>query len=299
MVVYRNPDEPRKNSILRYVGNRILNSNKNFLCAVVGGTGTGKSYQCLAIAEEYSKMYNIPFDPSIHVISSLKELLMLIVDKEVEKNIRFGSVIVFDEPQVEGNARNWQSDMNQALSQLISTFRNQRLFVLFATPFLEMIDKQSRNLFHGEFKMIGYDKNTGIAKLKPRFLEYNRNLGDFYRKRLIIQYATKDKKALTISKLNFWHINKASEDTIRIYEDKKKKFTDDLNRKLLNQIELAEKQAEGKNKSDELFKVKELHDKFGDDYISILKEMPHLTPFTLEKYLQFIKKSKQTRKLRV
>jgi len=300
IVIYRNPNEKRVNSIIRYIGNRVQRSNKNFLCAVVGSTGVGKSWSCLTMAEIYSKMFNIPFIPDVHVISSLKELLLLITNKEVEKNIQFGSVIVFDEPQVEGNARNWQSEMNQALSQLISTFRNQRLVIFFATPFLEMIDKQSRILFHGEFKVLGFDRNTGVTNIKPRFLEYIKTKGDFYRKRLIIQFKTKDKEVMTITKLNIWKINKPSQSTIDVYEKKKKSFTDNLNKKLLNQIELSEKQEEGKNKSDELFKVEELFDKYGENYIAMLKEMPHLSPFSLEKYVFFIKKSRNlTNKRRI
>lgn len=300
LVIYRNPAEKKDASILRYIGNRVLNNNKNFLCAVVGSTGSGKSYACLRMAEDYSNMYNIEFNPECHVISSLKELLVLITEPEETRKIKFGSVIVFDEPQVEGNARNWQSEMNQALSQLISTFRNQRLVVFFAVPFIDMIDKQSRILFHGEFKVLGFDRNTGVTNIKPRFLEYIKTKGDFYRKRLIIQFKTKDKEVMTITKLNIWKINKPSQSTIDVYEKKKKSFTDNLNKKLLNQIELSEKQEEGKNKSEELFKVEELFDKYGENYIAMLKEMPHLSPFSLEKYVFFIKKSRNlTNKRRI
>lgn len=290
-VIYRDPNEKRINSIIRYIGNRVLKNNRNFLCGVVGNPGAGKSYCCLGMAEIYSKMFNIPFDPNIHVISSLKELLVLITSKDVDKNIQFGSVIVFDEPQIEGNARNWQSDMNQALSQLISTFRNQRLVVFFATPYLEMIDKQSRIIFMGEFKVMGYDKQTKLTKIKPRFIEYNKKKGDFYRKRLIIKYKTKEKSVMESKKLGFWYIQEASDETINVYEAKKKKFTDDLNKKLLAQIEMSEKQTEGKNKSDEILKVRELYEAHGEDYFKIMEEMPHLSPFTIEKYIQFIKKS--------
>jgi hypothetical protein len=296
LVIYRDPDEERKDSVLRYIGNRVNSSNKNFLCAVVGATGAGKSWGCLGMAENYAKMFGIEFNPDYHVISSLKEMLQLITEPEETRKIKFGSIIVFDEPQVEANSRSWQSEMNQALGQLISTFRNQRLIVFFATPYLEMIDKQSRILFHGEFKVEGYDKSTGLTKIKPRFLEYNKNRGDFYRKRLIIQFKTHDKTAMNITKLHYWHVQKASDKTIKIYESKKKKFTDDLNKKLLNNLLLSEKQAEGKDKSEELFKVGELYDQYGEDYYKILHEMPHLSPFTVEKYLQFIKKTKKYRK---
>ena len=295
-VIYREEGVDKKNSILRYIGNRVLRNNSNFLCAVVGGVGVGKSYNCLRMAQDYSEMFGINFNPEYHVIDSLKELLQLITAPEKERKIGFGSVIVFDEPQVEGNSRSWQSDINKAMGQLISTFRNQRLVVFFALPFLEMLDKQTRIIFQGEFKCEGFDKNTKISTIKPRFLEYSKQKGDFYRKMLIVQFKQPNKSVLTTTKLNKWHVPIASKEIIDIYEAKKKRFTDNLNKKLLAQIELSEQQAEGKNKSDELFKVGELYDQNGEDYYKILEHMPHLNPFTVEKYLQFIKKTKKMRK---
>jgi len=298
-VFYKDPNANKKNSVLRYIGHRVLKNNRNFLCFVTGAVGAGKSYACLRMAEDYAELFGIEFDPTHHVIGSLKELLLLITEPKKTRKIGFGSVIVFDEPQVESNSRSWQSDINQAMGQLISTFRNQRLVVFFALPFLEMLDKQTRIIFHGEFKVEGFDKNTKISTLKPRFLEYNKNKGDFYKKMLRVQFRKKGKKVMTIEKLDKWHIGLASKETIDIYEAKKLKFTDDLNKRLLAQIELAEQQAEGKNKSNELLKVGSLFDEYGEDYLEILKHMPHLNPFTVEKYLQFIKKSRKHQKERL
>jgi len=295
-VIYRNPDEDRVHSIVRYIGNRVLRNNKNFLCAVVGATGSGKSWGCIAIAEIYSIMFGIEFNPECHIISSLKELLILINENANTKKIGVGSIIIFDEPQVDSNSRSWQSEMNQAFSRLISTFRNQRLVLLFALPFIEMLDKQSRILFHGEFKVLGFDKNTKVTTIKPRFLEYNKKKDDFYRKRLIVQYKVNDKNVMNTRKLHLWHIDKPSDTLIDIYERKKKRFTDDLNKKLLDNLLISEKNAESKNKSEELFKVQGYYDEFGEDYVKILQKMPNISPFTLEKYIQFIKKSKKIHK---
>jgi hypothetical protein len=293
LVMYKNPEDKREHSVIRYIGHRVLNNNKNFLCALVGATGAGKSYGCLGIAELYSKQFGIPFDPNIHVVSSLKELLILITADDVDKKVGFGSIIVFDEPQIEANAREWQSEMNKALSQLVSTFRNQRLVVLFAVPYLEMIDKQSRVLFHGEFKVEGYDKTTKFTHIKPRFLEWNKNKSDFYRKRLAIWYKTENKIAFNKIKLHSWDVPLASAQTIETYEAKKKKFTDDLNKKLLHRIELNEKQQEGRDKSADFQKVKELFDFYGEDYEKIMEQMPHLQPYSIEKYISFIKRSRK------
>jgi hypothetical protein len=295
MVIYNDENADKKNSVLRYIGNRVLNSNKNFLCAVTGGVGMGKSYACLRMAEDYSKMFDIEFNPKYHVIDSLKELLKLITAPEKERKIRVGSVIVFDEPQVEGNSRSWQSDINKAMGQLISTFRNQRLVVFFALPFLDMLDRQTRIIFQGEFKVEGYDRNTKITTIKPRFLEFNKTKKDFYRKMLLVRFKVKGKKVMITTKLNKWHIPITSKEIIDVYEAKKQHFTDELNKKLLAQIELNEQKMEGRNKSDELFKVANLFERYGEDYMTILEHMPHLTPFQLEKYLLFVKKSKKLR----
>lgn len=254
-------------------------------------TGNGKSWGSLAMAEKYAQQFGIEFNPEYHVINSLKELLKLITAADVDKKIKVGSVLLFDEPQVEGNARNWNSEMNQAFSQLISTFRNQRLVVFFATPYLSGLDKQSRILFHADFKILGFDRNNGITSIKPRFLEWNKDKEVFYSKRLLVSYPAKGKKVYEHVKLDTWSIPKASKITLDTYEGKKKKFTDDLNLKLLKKIEMSEKQTESVDKYAEILKVKELYLEFGDDYLKILEQMPRLTPFSLDHYLRFIKKS--------
>jgi ABC-type oligopeptide transport system ATPase subunit len=295
-VVYKDPNEERTNSIVRYIGSRVLDNNKNFLCALVGQTGSGKSWTGVSICEMYSKMFNIEFDAKVHIISSLKELLLLINDKEIHQKIKPGSIILFDEPQTEANSRTWQSDANQALNTLVSTFRNQRLVVLFATPYLEFIDKQSRILFHAEFKMLGYNKQTLIARVKPRFLEYATRTNQFYYKRLVVKYAVPGKEVFEVKKLGFWNVPKASDGNLIIYEAKKKAFSEELNRKLLNQVLLREKNLESKNKNEDFLKVSELYDKFGEDYLKISGELPHISPLVLSRYVTLVKKTRKAQK---
>ena len=50
---------------------------------------THNSWGCLGIAELYSKMFGIEFEPEVHVISSLKELLLLITSSDADKKIKF------------------------------------------------------------------------------------------------------------------------------------------------------------------------------------------------------------------
>lgn len=290
-VVYPDPKETRENSILRYIGYRVLRNNRNFLCSITGATGSGKSYLGLALCETYAKMHGLDFDPKVQVISSLKELLQLITGDALGGKLKVGSPILFDEPQTEANSRSWQSEVNQAFNSLMSTFRNQRLVVFFALPYMEMIDKQSRILFHGEFRVEGFDKTTKITTVKPRFLEYNKNKGDFYIKRLIIEYAVEGKKKRGRTMLGVWKVPLASKEVVDVYEEKKKKFTDDLNRKLLAQLELKDQALQSKNKNEEFKKLVELYKQYGEDYVKLTEFMPYLNVNTLRMYLYLIKKS--------
>ena len=196
------------------------------------------------------------------------------------------------EPQVEANATSWQSEMNQALRQLISTFRNQRLAVFFATPFLSMIDKQSRMLFHGDFKVEGFDRTTKLTTIKPRFIEYVKEMDKFYRKRLIVQTAVAGKKVHEFEKLGIWKVPKASDALLDVYEAKKKQFTDNLNKKLLNTILLNEKQNDSKNKNEEFMQILKMYETIGENYIEMSLAFPHLNIQTLKNLIWIIKKSK-------
>lgn len=297
IVIYREVGQERKNSILRYIGNRVLTSNKNFICGVTGKTGDGKSWSSLAMCEDYCEMFNIPFDPKIHVIRSLKQLLELIINKELHKNIQVGSALLFDEPQVETSADEWQSMLSKALTTLLSTFRNQRLVMFFCMPYMNMIPKKSRTLFHGEFRVLGFDKTTKMATLKPRFLEYNENYDMFYKKRLLIMYKVDNKRHLIKTKLNKWQVEKASDHIIEVYEAFKKDMTDKINLELYQKILENESKERGDAKSKDFLKVAELYNKYGEDYVRILNEIPTLTPYTLENYLRFIKRAAKTEKI--
>jgi hypothetical protein len=293
-VIYRNPSDDRSNAILRYIGQRVLTQNKNFLCAIVGQTGMGKSWAGISMCEQYSKMYGIPFKVNIHVIHTLKQMLSLIKTKELEKNIQIGTPLLFEEPQTAANARDWQSESNKMLSALLSTFRNQRLVVFFSTPYLSMIDKQSRILFHGEFKALGFDIKTGESNLKPRFLEYNGDMDKFYHKMLIVLHKQEGKRHLIKDKAFNWIIPKASKELLDEYEAIKQKFSVNLIDKLWNQLEKSENKKEMADKPNSMVlfdQIKDLYMVYGDNYIKIRGEIGEINPSTYNKCIYLIKRS--------
>lgn len=289
-ITYKDPKVTRKNSFIHYFANRVLNNNKNFLCAVTGQTGSGKSWLSGAVAEIYSNLYDIGYNPRIHILFSVKELLDLINRKDLLEVLPPGSIILFDEPQVSANARDWRSEANQILGTLTSTFRNMRLIVLFATPFLEFIDKQSRILFHAEIEVNGFDKTRNMTLCKPRFLEWNAKKGEFYKKRLIVKYAVEGKTSLNWYYLQNWEVPKPSKKWVEVYEGMKSSFTKRLNAELKQQYEYMQSQA---NKGRDLVKLIELWDEHGYKLHIFARELPHLSPYALERLVAMVKKQKK------
>lgn len=290
IILYNDPDVERKHSFIKYFASRVLNNNKNFLCAVTGPTGAGKSWLCGAISEIYSKEYGIYYNPKVHTIFSVKELLDLINRKDLDDVLPPGSIVMFDEPQVSVNSRDWRSEANQVLNTLTSTFRNMRLIILFATPFLEFIDKQSRILFHAEIEVKGYDKTTGLSLCKPRLLEWNPRKGDFYKKRLVVKYPDREKTALEWYFVQHWTVPKPSKQWQIVYEAAKLAFTKKLNRELKQQFEYSQSV---QNKGRDLVRLIELWDDGGYNLRKFSTELPHLSPYALERLVAMVRKQKK------
>lgn len=292
-LTYSDPKAERKDSFIRYFGERVNKNNKNFLCAVTGQTGSGKSWASGSIAEKYAKEYNINYDPNIHNIFSLKALLDLINRKDLDKILPFGSVLLFDEPQVSVNSRDWRSEANQILSTLTSTFRNMRLIIFFATPYLEFIDKQSRILFHAEIEIKGFDKTTNLTLCKPRLLEWNARKNEFYKKRLIIRYPGEVPGVYNWYYLQYWKVTKPSKEWVNTYEEAKLRFTKQLNKELQQQYEYMENIS---NKGRDLVTLIDLYEKHGLNYRLFAQELPHLSPYALERLIAMVKKQEKAKK---
>lgn len=289
-VIYKDPSIDRKDSVLRYIHNRVFRNNKNFLCAVTGQTGIGKSWACGSICEKWEELHGVGYDPNVHTFFSLRELLEL-VNRE-DGTIRNGSILMFDESQIDINARAWQSEANQIMAALISTFRHLKLVVLFPTPKLEFLDKQTRLLFHSEFRMLGFDKNTSVSKLEPRFLtDFNTKKNDFYRKRLIVKHKLEGRQRYGKYLVQDWSFMKPSYEWIEIYEAKKKKFSKDLRASLLAKLDKDKKKKNQVDRHEAFEKIYEIYKNEGENYVKALKMFPDITPRTIESLFLYAKKS--------
>ena len=244
-VVYQNTGEKIGNPWIRYILGRIYVKNKNWMCSVVGPTGSGKTYHAISFCEEISKQNNVYFGID-NIVFSLNELMSLINSAKLQK----GSCILFDEPQISISNREFQSRANKVFNYLLTTFRHRNFILMFCTPYEDLLDKTSRKLFHAKFQMMSIDKKHKTSTSKPLEIEYNSQKGKFYNKFLRVVFKPNNKNKFTSQKLKKLTLPLANKRLIKQYEAKKMAFTKDLNLKIEMELDNdnRKKALEGKRK---------------------------------------------------
>ena len=146
MIVMQVPDkfdmEDRANYeelLVRWCASRIKR-NKNVIMCICGGTGSGKSYAALHIADKVQqRIINEPFKARQVVFTGTEFLQQTEVLKP-------GSVILWDEIGVGLNSRRAMSNINIALNNKFQVFRHQNYVTILTTPDFGYIDKATRKL---------------------------------------------------------------------------------------------------------------------------------------------------------
>lgn len=213
-----------------WITNRI-NSNKNFLCAVVGSTGSGKSYAALAAAEILDKNFNIN-----HVTFSLPEFLELI-----NSNLPSGSVIIFDEAGLAMARRDYFSKDNKDVIKLLQLFRHKNYIVFFTVPDIGFIDKNAVKLLHAIWEMKKVTPSLNRSTVKAKYVYVNPVEDKNYSGRYLI-YRNKIDNA--IRKIQYIYFKKPSVKLNRQYEAKKEEYAKNFYLSLYSKYNTEEAQRE-------------------------------------------------------
>lgn len=211
---------------LSYINQRI-ERNKNFLCAITGQTGSGKSLSALRIGETLDKDFDIR-----NVCFSAREFLEL-VDGKV-KPLKKGSVLVWDEMQVSMNSLDFQNLQSKLVNYILQTFRYQGFVLIISTPFFSFINASSRKLFHSRLETISINKTKKICTLKPLLLQTNQDSGEIYRKYLRVKTPN---GIVPVTRLNVTLPSKELRDA---YEKKKDEFNIKLRSDITKQLSVAD-----------------------------------------------------------
>lgn len=242
---------------------RRVRLNKNNLVAVIGKTGSGKTWSAIAICEMLSERNNTPFTID-NIVFGLKPLLKLINSGKLKK----GSCIIFDEPQISISSRDWQSKANKVFNYLVSTFRYQNLNMFFCAPYEDLLDKSTRKLFHIKFETVSINQKDKTVKMKPKILEYNSHLHKEYEAFIKISFKPKDKSCFVVRKLKRWNVPKPSDAMIKVYEAKRKEWHNKLTRDMDKELEAYEKKERPVNEFKE--NIIAIVDKIGKEEAAIM-----------------------------
>jgi len=203
---------------------RLLKNNQNWLAIICGGTGSGKSYSALSIADTIC-----PRGITVrrNVVFNSTQFLRKLVDKN---QLQKGDIIIFDEAGVGMSSREWYSVQNKLLGSVLQTFRNMNVGVIFTTPNLSFIDVQARKLFHNYFETVYLDYEEELAYLKCRDIQHNSLFDKTYYKKPRF-----NNEGLTTC-MDFIAIPKPREALIKEYEEVKNEYTEELNLNALNEL---------------------------------------------------------------
>lgn len=239
------------NPLYNAVWKKIREQN-NFIGAIIGPTGTGKSLCALRLAhdldiDQKTGEKRFPSDSS-RVVFSVKGFYELI-DLRVKGKIPEGSVLVVDEAAIDlGNELHYTNDTLVNMKKILQTFRLYRLIVLMTFPgSIGNIAKPVRNMFDCVFDARGVNFREGYSTFVPHWIQVNSYSGKDYR------HSPTDNvegKEIVMSSLK---VRKPPVDLLNSYEKKKQAFAAKLLRDTIKTEEQKELDAKRKAQGDKIY----------------------------------------------
>ncbi len=222
------------NPWVTYMLQRTQRKNNCINLVVTSMPGEGKSFSLLS---QFS-MIDPDFDVNEQCVFKAKKLIEYFKDGRTVK----GKPILYDESEVDLDSANWQDVINKALGVFFSTARFRNYIFGMSCPFITMISKKVRQLMNCHWKAMGWNRDN-LTKIKPFTLEYNPDVNNFYRKRLLIRTLKGG-----MSYCSYLMLPKPPEHLLKDYAKMKSEFTGDLYAGLLDKIEGKEREEQGSNR---------------------------------------------------
>lgn len=208
------------------VKDRLLYKNRNWLAAIVGDTGSGKTYAAISLALSISGRGHV------HITFTPKEFLELLNTGKLSK----GDTVICDEFGVSMNSRDWYTVQNKLLSAVLQTFRYLNIAVIFTTPDSSYIDSQAKKLFHALFEMEkNIDYKNQMSWAKPFDVYVNRRYGDFFYVYPVFRLFNKK-----VQRLTRFGFPMPPEDILEAYEERKLVYGQKINKEAWEAVKNAE-----------------------------------------------------------
>lgn len=219
------PAAVRNSPILKtQVWSRMNLRDDNWMGAVVGGTGKGKSYTCLSIGEAVDPGFGIE-----QVAFGIEEFMRLVMDESYGR----GSMIILEEASIHASAEDFHEISNKVVAQVLETWREQNRGALFNLPTFTRLDKRARIRMTALIQQLMKDETSGYSVAKYKHLQTDSDSGQIYR-----HYPR-----INGQQHKYLKIAPPSDDLQEAYEKKKHDYNRELNRELLERL-LEEQQEE-------------------------------------------------------
>lgn len=148
-----------------------------------------------------------------------------------EGDLKKGSVVIMEELGVLMNARNFQSVNNKLINSVMQSFRHRNIILLMNVPSKSFIDSATRKLLHCTITTEHIDRKNNTVICKPILHQLNEETGKVYNKYLRV---VTSKGVVPIKRIR---VSMPSKLLSEQYEQEKRKFTDNLNLKVLKELE--------------------------------------------------------------
>ncbi len=220
------------NYLLDKIKERLWKFNQNWLAAFLGGSGTGKSFSAIGVADYIDPNFTID-----NVFFDIKSLLEAISEKKIVK----GSCAILDEAGISFSSREAMTKKNRQLSFLFQSMRYMNFGLIMTVPNLQLIDKHGRDLLHMTFRTLNINREEEFVHAKVRVIDFDPIKAEAYPKPPRIPSEGIQKIAEDM------HIYKPRQELVDAYEIRKKAFGDAIPKMALN-IEKKEKVKRKPNK---------------------------------------------------
>jgi len=207
------------------IKDRLNKHNQNCLIAICGGTGSGKTYAALSLAEDLSSN---PINIENNVAFTSKEFMQKLNNPDLQP----GDYIIFDEAGVGMSSKEWFSIQNKLLNYVLQTFRHRNIGVIFTMPGLKLLDNSARMLLHYYMETIQIHRRDNLNQIKVLEFNYSSIQDKIYRKFPV--FYDENSNPCT---MKYLFVKKPSLKLVRDYEKKKNEYTANLNKSIIRELD--------------------------------------------------------------
>jgi len=194
-----------------------FDANKNVLLVVVGGTGSGKSWSCIGMAESWYKYrFKDKKFPIENIVFSLSDGAKRLKGSTLDKS----EFIIVEEVGVIANALDFQNRIVKMFNYILQSVRCKNIGIIFNLPSFSLLNKTGRSLAHGVFETVSIKKQTQQVILKPKGLQTNAITGKIYPKYLRQRIGN---KIIAPRRLK---VGRPTPELVEPYEKKKQSFVE-------------------------------------------------------------------------